>query len=122
MKLEYTPVNDFQKFNFLGKRLFDYLNTKINITTGNYIGDGNGPREILVDIIPRCVVIFSNDVTDPPVIWIDIFTVLNSKRFDGANLVDAILGYTIKKNAFLIGADPSVNAPGIKFNFMVLGD
>ena len=120
MKLEYTPIFDWQKFNYLGKRLFDFANLKLNAATSNYIGDASSSRNINVDIIPRLIIIFGMSGT-PPVIWMDKFTAPLSKLFDGTDLTDAILGLSDRKEAFKIGPNVNVNSNGVNYTYIVLG-
>jgi len=118
-KLEYTLIDSFQKFNFLGKRLFDFINVKINISTGNYVGDGVTEKNIRIDIIPRCIIVFpSND--ELPVIWIDGFVKPISKQFDGMTITDGILGPTIKRDFFVVSM--GINIPGDNYNWIVFGE
>lgn len=120
-KLEYTPINDWQKFNFLGKRIFDFVNGKINISTGKYIGNGVSAREIKVDIIPIAIIIFSEADFEPPTIWIDKFTANYSKQTDGVNLSNGILSIGVRKDSFIIGSNQAVNDTGINYFYAVFG-
>lgn len=118
-KLEYTPIDSFQKFNFLGKRLFDFVNAKVNISTGSYTGDGVAERNIRVDIIPRCIIVLPNN-DDIAIIWIDGFVKPKSKQFDGVIITDGILGPNVKHDFFLIGT--AINIPGDIYNWIVFGE
>ena len=119
-KLEYKPIQDWQQFNFIGKRIFDFINGKINITTGTYRGNGLITREIKVDIIPRVVIIFDEEDMVSPIIWSDTFVGF-SKGFDGSVIVTGIVGLSAKKDAFIISSDSSVNQNGIPYHYVVFG-
>ena len=114
-KLEYSPINDFTKFNFLGKRLFDFVNDKINISTGTYLGNGASQREIPVDIIPRFIVVVNNTM----VFWMDQFDPGEARYFDGSVAVDEILGLTITKDKFIIGSN--INLIGTTYHWIAFG-
>lgn len=119
-KLEYPGlINDWGKFNFLGKRLFDFINRKINISTGGYTGDGIANRLIRIDIIPKVIIIFP--VLDfLPTIWTENFPPNFSKTLDGVTVVDGIVGITGTKDAFIISS--SVNTIGNLYSFVVFGE
>lgn len=119
-KIEFTPISDWQKFNFLGKRLFDFINLKLNATTGIYTGNGLAGKAIFIDIIAKCIIVFkaTNDV---PVIWIDTITSPLSKDFAGNNLPDGILGLSARKDSFILGNNPLVNQDGIPYYYIVFG-
>ena len=120
-KLEYTPVNDWERFNLLGKRLFDFVNSKINIRSGIYTGDGVTGKQINVDVIPRLILIFSEDALTP-VIWIDVFAPPLSKAIDGLSLDDAIIGLAGRKEGFILGPSVFVNDAGVSYYYLVLGE
>jgi hypothetical protein len=117
-KLEYKPLSDWQQFNFVGKRMYDFINDKINITTGRYVGDGATAREIKVDIIPRVIIIITDG--DIPVIWMDQLTSF-SKLFDGTSITDGVVSLSARKDAFIIGSNVTVNANGITYYYIVFG-
>jgi len=119
-KLEFTPVNDWQRFNLLGKRLFDYANSKTNIITGVYIGDGIHDRIIKTDLMPKIIIIFNITDDASPVIWLDVM-LTKSRMFDGTILIDGIMGLTPKKDGFIIGDSTYVNDPMFSFYYAVLG-
>lgn len=119
-KLEFTPVMDFSRFNFLGKRLFDFINGKLETRTGAYVGNAVDNRKIeLIDIQARCIIIFSE--ISLPVIWIEAFTPGISKEITGANLSDGILGFNQKLNSFIIGTNNLVNEVNKSFWYVVFG-
>lgn len=120
-KLEFTPISEWAQFNFLGKRLFDFLNVKLNASTGNYRGNGQTGRIIFVDIIPRLIVVFPLDDGFAPVVWMDKFEPPMSKIFDGTNTNDGILGLTFKKDGFILGSSNIVNASVSDYTYIVLG-
>ena len=120
-KLEYRPIDSWDKFNFIGKRLFDFLNDKVNISTGKYVGNGAASREIKIDIIPRVIIIISGNDTVIPVIWMDQFFIFISKQLDGTNLTNGIVGLSARKDAFIIGNNFAVNDSGINFYYIILG-
>lgn len=119
-KLEYTPINDWQRFNFLGKRLFDFVNLKLNATTGTYEGNGLAGKAIFIDIIPRCIIIFK-ETNSIPVIWIDAFLTPLSKDLDGNSLANGILGLSRNRDSFTLGSDNLVNQSGVTYYYIVLG-
>lgn len=120
-KLTYKPINSFQEFNFLGKQLFDFVNSKLNATTGTYVGNAIANRQITIDLIPRLIIVFSESDFEPAVIWMDRFVIGFSKTFDGNNILDGILGITPAKDAFIIGVNIGVNELGINYFYIVLG-
>lgn len=117
-KLEYKPLSDWQQFNFIGKRMFDFINDKINITTGRYIGNGVVAREIKVDIIPRVIIILTEAFV--PVIWMDQFIGF-SKLFDGTSISNGIVALSAKKDAFIISNSAEVNYDGVTYYYIVFG-
>ena len=119
-KLEYTPVNDWTKFNYLGKRLFDFANDKINMTAGTYVGNGTAFNEIQLDLIPKMVVIFS-EAGVLPVVWAYAFPLGLSKTIDGINITDGILGISNRRSAFILGTNTLVNDVGINYTYIVFG-
>lgn len=119
-KLEFTPVADWQRFNFLGKRFFDVLNQKLNILTRTYVGTGAELR-LFVDLIPKIILIFSEE-DRLPVFWMDIFFDIQCKDFLGNTITDAILEVAPKKDSFLLGTNILVNEVGINYYFVVIGN
>lgn len=119
-KLEYKPITSWDVFNFVGKRLYDFINVKLNATTGTYVGNGSSGREIKVDIIPRMIMIVPVD-SIAPAFWLDGFIAPNSKLFDGTILTDGILGLNKNKSGFIVGDGVSVNASPDVYNYIVFG-
>ena len=119
-KLEFTPIFDWQKFNFLSKRLFDVLNKKQNIITRSYVGNGTA-QDIYIDLIPRLIIIFRLEDGFFPVIWIDIFGNNLAKRFDGDNLTDQLI-ISPKKDFFTVMDDSYLNEVDVEYNFLVIGE
>ena len=120
-RLEYSPIFDWTQFNFLGKRLYDFINARVSISTNNYVGDGVGNRFIQTDLNPRIIIIFSAD-EELPVIWIDQFISPNSKTFDGTNIVDGIIGLSDRRQGFILGGNILVNAAGVQYYYIVIGE
>ena len=118
-KLEYSPITDFQRLNFIGKRMFDFMNSKINITTGVYAGTGSTSKEILVDIIPKVIIVFPQNDGEMPIIWLDVFSLLISKELDGSDITNGILGLIDTKQGFMVGA--GLNVLNDNYYYAVLG-
>lgn len=120
-KLEYQPVNDWPHFNLLGKRLFDFVNTKLKATTGIYVGDGVSGKQINLDIIPRLILIFSDEVF-PALIWIDSFPIGISRLIDGDIIEDGIIKLADRKDGFILGNSLFANDANMTYYYFVLGE